>query len=54
LPEFERNGFRFPPCIGIGPGGTFRHIAARLPNQPLPFAVDIKIYAFSSAGRLAT
>jgi hypothetical protein len=54
LPEFERNGFRFPPCIGIGSGGTFRHIVARLPNQPLPFAVYIKIYALSSAGRLAT
>jgi hypothetical protein len=40
--ELERHGFRCAHCLNSTPRPTFRHVAASLPHQPLPFAVDMQ------------
>jgi hypothetical protein len=48
--EFERQGFGLALCIGGGPSGTFRHVAAMLANQPLPRPVKQRIMASEPPG----
>jgi hypothetical protein len=40
-------------CIDKSPRGTFRHVTASLPNQPLPFAADIQDGELTRAKRRA-
>src|SRR5215469_3810800 len=51
--ELERNCFRLPLCIDRSPRGPLRHIAASLPDQPLPLAADMQHREIACAERRA-
>src|SRR5215471_5098930 len=51
--ELERNCFRLPLCIDRSPRGPLRHVAASLPDQPLPLAADMQHREIACAERRA-
>src|SRR5882757_2087914 len=49
--ELERDLFRLPLSIDSSPRRAFAHVAASLPDQPLPFAADMQNGKITGAER---